>query len=184
MIDRGVGSIADHVAATPVKRINIGYGEQAIMNTLDLIKGIIIESSKNYYVRRWAEKILEGPPRQDRDRVEKIAAFINKRSTYTKDPSLIEQLKSPLVSLQMFEVGERAMLDCDDYAILAGSLLMSVGIPVALRCTGYKASKTLSHVYLLVRVGDKWVPLDLTRPEFPVGWEPPAPTRIVDKEVR
>lgn len=177
-------SLSEQVAATPVRRVNVGRGDEAIFNTMALMRSIILKSAGNYYVRRWAEKIIEGTPRDDAARMEAIARFLTRNSHYVKDPHHLEQLKTPLVSLQLFEVGEPAMLDCDDYCILAGSLLMSIGIPVALRVAAYRPPGAFSHVYLLVRVRNQWVPLDLTRPEYPIGWEPPGAIRTKDLEVR
>jgi hypothetical protein len=67
--------------------------------------------------------------------------------------------------------------DCDDYAILLGSILQSVGYPVALRVVKTKGATEWNHIYLMVGLPPsaptEWRALDASVPE-PAGWEVPA----------
>lgn len=172
-------NISQQVNKHPVKKINVGTGDQAIRNTLKLMKKIITESAKNYYVRRWAEKITELSP-SDIDRIKSIFTFLTERTRYLKDTHGNELLKIPQVSLELLEMGEIPQLDCDDYTILVLSLLKSIGYPVAVKAIAIKPDRKFKHVYGMTKVKNTWVPLDLTKPEYGFGWEYNKPTRIME----
>jgi len=161
----------------------LGYGEDALLNTLQKMKNIINSSVKNYYVRRWAEKISELGKDGEIDRVHSVYEFLRSRTRYLKDPYEIEMLKTPLVSLSLMESGETPALDCDDLTILSLSLLKSIGYPVKLRAVSYRPDRQLTHVYGLVKVKPHgWVVFDLVRPPG-LGIEHPGIMRRVDLEV-
>jgi hypothetical protein len=165
----------------PTRIKQIGFGDAVTTNTMVMMKDIINLSLKNYYIRRWAEKIIDGIT-NDEDKVYTIYDFIYKNTKYLYDPYGLELLKSPEVALELIEVGEIPALDCDDLTILSLSLLKSVGFPVALRTAGYRLEEPYSHVYGLVMVKKKWIPIDLVKGQGP-GWEPPGKIMVRDMEV-
>jgi len=178
-----LGSVSQSVVGIPVRKAYLGHGDEAIANTLKIMRDIIRASSQNYIVRRWAEKIVEGIPREDDiGRVRAIADYIRARSYYVRDSHGTELLKTPLVTLQLWDVGEKTHLDCDDFTVLSLSLLKSIGFPVAMRAAAY-GSDTFRHVYGLVQIRQNgkriWIPLDLTT-DYGPGWEHPAKTRTMD----
>ncbi len=163
----------------------LGFGQVITSNTLQKMKRIVNDSIRNYYVRRWAEKMVENTPEDGSDttRVHAIYDYLATYTRYLKDPWGLELLKTPLVSLQLLDIGETPSLDCDDLTILAMSLLKSIGFRVGFRATSYRPDKKFSHVYGLVKIkGIGWVPFDLVKKPG-VGFEPPAPTNIYDMEV-
>lgn len=101
---------------------------------------------------------------------------------YTHDPHGVDQFTAAARTLQ-WGVG-----DCDDYVVVLGSMLQSVGYPVRLRTVltkqGYqqalrerKPIPEADHIYLLTRVppmgaGGVWYPLDASV-DKPAGWEVP-----------
>ncbi len=180
------GAVNQSVVGVPIRKAYIGRGSDAIANTLRVMRDIIRVSAQNYLVRRWAEKIVAGIP-QDDDlaRVDAVADYIRARSYYLRDTQGTELLKTPLVSLNLWDVGEKTQLDCDDFTVLSLSLLKSIGFPVALRAAAY-GGDSFRHVYGLVQVrvdGKRnWIPLDLTA-DHGSGWEHPAKTRTMDMVV-
>lgn len=160
---------------------SLGFGDAVTSNTMVMMKDLINRSLKNYYVRRWAEKIVDGITDDD-EKVYAIYNFIYTNTRYLRDPYGLELLKSPEVALELIDVGERPALDCDDLCILSLSLLKSIGFPVALRAAGYDPNEPFSHVYGLVRVKGKWTPIDLVKGQGP-GWEPPGKIMVMDMEV-
>lgn len=161
---------------------NIGEGDIAIRNTVKEMGRIIEESSNNYYVRKWAEKILE-PLESNLDLyrvVERVFEFLVKHTKYLQDIHGMEFIKTPPLVLQELERGEVPQLDCDDYTVTSLSLLKSVGFPVAIRIIATKSDREFDHVYGLVRIKNKWCPLDLTISQGDVGTEFPYPTRKAD----
>ena len=175
-------SISKQVNNHLVRKRFLGHGDEAIYNTLFLMKKIINESLSDYYVRRWAEKIVESS-KTDSEKISSVFNFLIVNTMYLKDPYGLEMLKYPNVSLQLIEIGEKPLLDCDDYSIISLSLLKSIGFPVALKAIAIHKDKKFRHVYGLVKFKDKWVPLDLTKPDRGIGWEFSNPTRVVELEV-
>jgi len=165
----------------PVRIEGVGFGDEVAPNTLQKMKDLINSSIRNYYVRRWAEKITEQAS-NDTERIHDIYHFLATRTRYLKDPPDLELIRTPPVSLELIEHGEIPALDCDDLTVLSLSLLKSIGFPVALRASSYLPDKVLVHVYGLVRVNSRWVPFDLVKRMGP-GWEAPMATRIMDMEV-
>lgn len=175
-----IGNVSQQTVGHPVKKLFLGYGDDAIKRTLDLMANIIRASSQNYYVRRWAEKMVQGIDSSDSlGKVEAIFNYIKGNTSYLRDPQGTEFLKTPLVSLQLLEVGDRPLLDCDCLSILSLSLLKSIGFPVALRASSYKSNGKFTHVYGMVKVGENWLSLDLVK-DFGPGWEAPGVTKTMD----
>lgn len=168
---------------TPYHVESLGFGALVTPNTMDLMRRLILDSLKNYEVRNWAEKII-GYASNDFEKAEKIFNFVVNHSRYVLDPVNLEMLKSPIISLQTIEVGGSPALDCDDATILIGALVMSVGIPYALRAIGF--NNEYSHVYGLIYIKDRgWVPADfvLAKRGKNLGDEASGVTRIKDLEV-
>lgn len=175
--------ISQQVANHPTKKMFLGYGDDAIRRTLQIMAEIINSSAINYYVRRWAEKIIEGIPKgDDLGKVNALFWFLHKHTRYVRDPQGIEFIKTPLVPLQLIEVGEIPYLDCDCLTVLILSLLKSIGFPVALRAISATPDRRFRHVYGMVRVKNEWVPIDLCKDAGP-GYEYPNPTRTMDYKV-
>jgi len=176
-------SITNQTAGVTVQKKFIGFGDEAIANTLNIMKDIINKSSQDYYVRRWAEQIVGNSGKCDIDKVRAIFFFLANNTRYLKDPHGFELLKTPKISLELIEIGDTPQLDCDDYVILSLSLLKSIGYPVAMRAIAMEEDKKLKHVYGIVKTKQGWIPLDLTKPENDIGWEYPYATRIVTTTV-
>ncbi len=185
----GVG-IMGIVKGIPVAHVELGVGDDAIHNTLLLMRSVIQSASKDYYVRKWAEKIVEGVPRGEIDRLYSLFSFLAGNTQYQKDIDGVETLKIPQVVLREIERGEIPQLDCDCMAMLTVALAKSLGYPVALRAISIHPDLVFRHVYGMSRVsgrgdletregGGGWVPLDLTKPEKGFGWEYPGATRLL-----
>ncbi len=172
------------LANQPVRIGSLGMGPLVTINTMEKMKQIILASIHNYYVRLWAEKLIDFAG-DDYDKVENIYNFVVNKCRYVQDPSGLELLKTPIVSLEIIEIGGSPALDCDDATILIGSLVMSIGIPFALRAVSFNEDD-FSHVYGLVYIKDRgWVPVDFVvgKKGGYLGDEPEAITKIKDVEV-
>ena len=62
--------------------------------------------------------------------------------------------------------------NCDDFTILLDSLLASIGYPVGARIITASPDKGFHHIYSLVKVKGRWIPLDPTNKRFKIGQEP------------
>lgn len=179
-------SIYDSIAGVPSRREFLGYGDQAIYATIDKVRSIINASYVNPYVRRFAEKIIENVPVNDKmGEISAIHQFVSQRVRYTKDPHGMEYLQTPPTLLTMIERGERPAGDCDDMTMLSLSLLKSIGFPVAVKVTSYSPDGRFAHIYGLAFVSKRgWVPVECVRGDKPLGWEAPNATRQIEAEVR
>ena len=179
-MDQSIFQQANH----PVRIESLGFGAIVTPNTMEKMRQIILASIRNYQVRLWAEKLIDFAP-DDFEKAEKIYNFIVNNCRYVQDPVGLELLKTPPVSLQAIEVGGHPALDCDDATILIGSLIMSIGIPFALRAVSFNNDE-FSHVYGLVYIKDRgWVATDFVvgKKGGYFGDEPQGITRIKDMEV-
>ncbi len=176
--------ISQQIIGHPTRTEFLGYGDEITTNTMAKMKDIINKSIKDYYVRRWAEKIIERAGRNDFARVDAIYRFLYSTTNYVKDPLGLELLKTPQVALQLIEIGEVPGLDCDDLTILSLSLLKSIGYPVALRAVGFRRNDNkYTHIYGLVHIQRMgWIPFDLVH-GIGLGNEPPGILRAIDMEV-
>lgn len=175
--------ISEQVNNVPVKTIRVGTGIFASYKTLKIMRDIIRNSSKNYYVRRWAEKIVESIPCCDYERALAIYEFIQENTQYLKDPHRFEFMKTPPVILKLIEAGELPLLDCDDATLLSLSLLSSIGIRTKIIATSYKADHVLKHVYGAFQIKGNWIYIDASNHESLLGWEHTGITKRVTLEV-
>jgi|GEM_PF-2154563 len=119
------------------------------------------------------EKDWEGEVKFLFDQVRRNVRYV--RDVYDRDT-----FTSPLRTFFEFKAG-----DCDDYTILLGSLLYSIGYPIKLKVVQTRPNKTWNHIYLLVGLPPhrptKWMSLDASQP-FQAGWEVPKELVIRAKE--
>lgn len=175
------------LANQPVRIESLGFGAIVTSNTMDRMRRIVLASIHNYYVRLWAEKIIDFAS-EDYSKAENIYNFVVNNCRYVQDPVGLELLKTPVVSLQLIEVGGSPAVDCDDASILLASLAMSIGIPSALRAVSSepRSFDEFSHVYVLFYIKDRgWVPADfvVAKKGGYLGDEPEGITKIKDMEI-
>jgi len=171
-------------ANQPVRFESLGFGGLVTSNTMDRMKQIIVNSLRSYYIRRWAEKIVDFAP-DEYSKAETIYDFIVSKCRYIQDPVGLELLKTPQVSLQLIEVGDSPAIDCDDATILIGALVESIGLPYAIRAVSFNNDE-FSHIYGLVKIIEKgWIPMDFVvgKKGGYMGDEPQGITRMKDMEV-
>ena len=102
--------------------------------------------------------------------VKAIFAEVRKRVRYVRDEYGADTFKAAKHTLTW------AGGDCDDYSVVLGSLLQSIGYPVKLRVIRTTDSPEWNHIYVLVGVppgpNAEWIPLDASVNK-PAGWEAP-----------
>lgn len=174
------------MAAVPRTEEYVGIGDTAIFNTVKKMKSIIIDSSKNTYVREWAKNIVARVEVGNKQKeAEAVFYFVRDNVRYTRDPYGFEYLQTPVVLLEDIRLyqagkGERPSGDCDDMCTLSLSLLKSIGFRVAIRVVSFFENKKFGHVYGLVQIGYKWIPIDCIRPNQEFGWESSGHTRVME----
>ena len=169
----------------PVRREFLGFGPvQVPRNTAFKMRSMIKESATNEYVRKWAEKIVEGlKDRDEYGEVNAIFSFLQRRTRYAKDPRGFEYVQTPHYVLQQIDAGIQPNLDCDDYTVTGLSLLTALGYPTVIRVVSFNPKAPFSHVYGIVNVKGKWVTFDPVRKDVALGWEAPGVRRRMDVPV-
>ncbi len=179
-------NVSQQVSGIPVRFESLGFGANVAPNTMTKMRDMINTAIRDFYVRRFAETIVEEAGPDDFSKAQAVYDFILRNTFYLKDPLDVELLKTPHLMLNLIESGANPGLDCDDLTILSLTLLKVVGIPVALRAVSTTSDREFSHIYGLFRDKQRgWVPIDLVVgfKGGQVGSEPPGITNIMDKEV-
>lgn len=156
---------------TAVRSIPLAAGDAGIAQTVSVMHSLIDRGAMDPHVREQALGIVRSAGAGARDSASEIAAvfaWVKANMRFQKDVSGGEYLCSADYLLKTLAG------DCDDYVILTGALLKSLGIPV--RITTIAADREeparMSHVYLEAQSKGEWIPLDGTQTHAVPGWAP------------
>ena len=152
--------------------VKLSNSTKATYESVEVIKKLIEEGKKDMVIRTLAEKLTQYLPEKDYKReVKAIYGFVTRRLRYTKDIHLVETVHRARDLLRR----HRKAADCDDFVILTGALLQSIGHPVRIVIIGnnFKDKEDYSHIYLQTLVNKKWIALDGSVPGAKIGWEAP-----------
>lgn len=98
--------------------------------------------------------------------------WVQTHLAYTGDHLLIEEIRGPQWLLDEIAVHGDALADCDDYVILLGALLATIGIPFRLIVTSARPDREFDHIFLVVETSIGMIPADaITGQRF--GWSIP-----------
>lgn len=149
---------------------DIPSGEAGTYATVRLMRRFVQKFKKSLTVREAALSLVDGHPQKDWfAEVNSIFTWVRDHIRYVRDIHGVETLQTPVVTLEL------GAGDCDDKSTLMAALLESVGYPTRFIAAGYRQRGNYSHVYVEAKVGNRWVPLDATLLEQPMGSLPPAP---------
>lgn len=142
-----------------VKMIDKLPGEQGIKQTVEIIKGIVQAYKKNLKIRMKALRIVK-KYRMNDNKMKALFYWIKKNIKYVRDINGLETLHTPD---KILEIGAG---DCDDFVILAGSMLESIGYPVIFVVTSNRKDKKFNHIFLYTTDGKKRYTFDATLKKF------------------
>ncbi len=146
----------------------IPEGVAGISATLDKMVALTKSYKLHPMVRDLAEQIITAlPPKNPWAEVDAVKDWVSRNIRYTGDIGDLEHIKTP-DALLVDRFG-----DCDDMALLAGTLLKSIGYAVRYVAVASGDYADYSHVYLEVKIGARWVGIETTE-NVPLGWRPPS----------
>lgn len=156
-----------------IEKVDLHNDQRATYESVEVIRNLIEQGKRDWVVRRTAEKIVQYlPPKDYAGEINAVFNFVTRRLRYTKDIHQVETVHRVRELLRW----HKKAADCDDFTILTGALLESIGHPVRLVIIGsnYSDAEDYSHIYLQVLLKDKWVSLDGSVPGAKAGWEAPV----------
>lgn len=149
-------------------------GRSGTLQTLKIMRAISDRDSRDPYVRRAAEIIVNHcGGHQTVCEAQRIHEFCRDRITYRRDPRGQERVQDTARTLR-HRTG-----DCDDKVVALCALLGALGIESRMVVCGV-SGKRWTHVYAMANCGPVgWVPLDPTPEQAEFGWQSNAPRRAV-----
>jgi hypothetical protein len=111
-------------------------------------------------------------PHDEIGEIRAIIRWVQNNVIYRKDPYMVEYFMTARRLIKDVEASNSAA-DCDDFVILAGSLLGSLGYPVGAIIVDSNKDGVFNHVMLTTRTmgpskefGNKWIVAELIFPNF------------------
>lgn len=137
----------------------------ATRRTLGKMVALTKEYKFDPAIRALAEAIVSAVPAKNVwAEVTAVRDWVANNIRYTGDIGDVEHIKTP-VALLMDRYG-----DCDDMALLTGTLLKSIGYAVKYIATGATFPDEFDHVFTATRIGNRWVNIETTA-DVPLGWQ-------------
>lgn len=163
--------------------LRVRYGdnvspEARFKSVVKYLKELIEDGLRDEYVRQKAVSIVNRAGVKGHDELGEIKAivqWVQNNVTYRKDPMDVEYFMSARRILKDVELG-RSAADCDDFVIVAGALLGSIGYPSGALIVDSNNDGVFNHVMLITRTtaptkqfGTNWIPCELIFPTFKIG---------------
>lgn len=143
-----------------------------------ILTDLIEDGLRDEFVRTKAIDIVDSAGVRGHDELGEIRAvqkWIHRNAVYRKDPFGVEFFFTARRQIKDIEAG-RHNGDCDDFVILGGALLGSLGYPVGALIVDSSGDGVFNHVMLVTKTfsptkefGGNWIPIELIYPEFRLG---------------
>jgi len=158
--------------------ITIIHTNNLTETTIAYLTNYVKQFRKNELIRNEVENILKFVPEKNWiAEIEAIFEYVKSYVRYTRDIYKVETVKTPLRHIIDIKNNGLSFGDCDDIALLLATLLNSAGYKcrfVLLQSPNNKAN-TFNHILVSVLLPkeNKWVYLDATEKDKPIGYIPP-----------
>jgi hypothetical protein len=164
-------------------------GSLGNLQTVEKMRQVARSRAGHPLIRRLAISILQGaqvPSMHYLTEAKAIGQYVQDRVQYGMDATGFEQVHDPLYMVEEIQAG-RARFDCDDQALLAATLLLSVGHDPFFRVVRYSSwFGPYNHIYVVDYVKNLGKPetrfvIDPIIKWKPIGFEVPHKS---GKEIR
>lgn len=143
-----------------------------------ILTDLIEDGMRDEKVRLKAIEILNAAGVRGHDELGELKAitkWVQRNMVYRKDGYAVEFFHTARRLIRDIEKGQSAG-DCDDFVILGGALLGSIGYPVGALIVDSNNDGIMNHVMLVTKTfsptrefGDNWIPIELIYPQFQIG---------------
>jgi hypothetical protein len=147
-----------------------------------ILTDLIEDGMRDEKVRNKAIQIVNSAGVRGHDELGEIRAitrWVQTHAVYRKDPFGVEFFYTARRQIREIEAGTHSG-DCDDFVLLGGALLGSMGYPVGALIVDANGDGVFNHVMLVTKTfsptrefGDGWIPIELIYPEFKLGQSVP-----------
>ena len=148
-----------------------------------LIVDCIEDGMRDQFVRQKALSIIGSRGVAGHDEIGEIRAitqWVKANLRYVKEPVGVEIFHTARRLIKDITEG-KGNGDCDDFVILAGALLGSIGYPVGALIVDSSGNGVYNHVMLVTKTftktkefGNDWIPIELIYPDFEMGESVPV----------
>lgn len=148
-----------------------------------ILTDLIEDGMRDEFVRKKAVDIVNAAGVKGHDELGEIRAvvkWVQRNMVYRKDPFGVEFFHTARRMIKDIEKGKSAG-DCDDFVILGGALLGSLGYPVGALIVDSNNDGVFNHVMLVTKTfgptkefGRNWIPCELIYPQFKLGESVPV----------
>lgn len=150
----------------------IPRGRAGTSATISQMQSMVNTGKKKKVIIDKARSIIYNVPERDhRGEVNKIFKWVKQNVRFVNDVYAVETLQQPWHLVQE----PKPSGDCDDLSTTLNTLLSAVGYDTAFKTikADSRMPNEFSHVYSLVQIDGRWIPLDPSQKMRPLGWEPP-----------
>ncbi len=143
-------------------------GAAGVRHTLCVMSAMVRQAKITETIWRLAQDLISDLPQKDyAGEVRRLFYFVRDRIRYRHDVRGVETLQTPEATLRLKQG------DCDDKSTLLAALLESIGKRTRFVAVGFVPGQ-FAHVYPQVNLAGKWLGLETTEPDKPIGLEPPG----------
>lgn len=129
-------------------------------NTSDIMN-VILNVIKNYNISAETKEFSKGFKATYKD-MERLYWFVKDNVEYREDPTGFQWIRTPARTWHDRNEG----LDCKSFTVFMVSVFQNLGLPYIVRFASYSKSPTPTHVYPLVKIGNRWVIMDAVWDKF------------------
>lgn len=143
-----------------------------------ILTDLIEDGMRDEFVRKKAVDIVKAANVRGHDELGEIRAitrWVQTNAHYIKDPYGVEFFFTARRQIKDIESGTHGG-DCDDFVVLAGALLGTLGYPVGALIVDSNNDGIFNHVMLVTKTfsptrqfKDNWIPIELIYPQFKLG---------------
>ena len=144
---------------------SIPGGDAGTHATLDVMRALAHSQSATPIVRQTAIGIVRGVAGTSTAlQARLIREWIESRVLFMPDPLGTELLHEPAALISHIHKEGIVHVDCDDVALLAATLGRSIGLRARFVAVSFSPKAPYSHVWTELAAGQRWMPVDPTRP--------------------